>query len=146
MLEQIRKELQEGKINQEEFNRKFTMRIFLENVANGVINDDIVEKAKIELEKMDKANEKRKQASTKAQKENLELFKQILSEFNGKEVLAKEVAEFLEISTQKASAILKQGINVGLATQKDNTTKSKPKLYVIGEVVKQENNEEGEEQ
>ena len=90
-----------------------TQRIFFENIKNGgVITDEMKEYAITELEKLDERAEKRKNYRTPAQKENDEIKEKILECFvEGTEMTGKEVAEKMEITAQKANALLKQLVN-----------------------------------
>ena len=93
-----------------------TQRIFFENIKNGgVITDEMKEHAIAELEKLDERAEKRKNYRTPAQKENDEIKEKILECFvEGTEMTGKEVAEKMEITAQKANALLKQLVNENL--------------------------------
>ena len=90
-----------------------TQRIFFENIKNGgSITDEMKEYAIAELKKLDERAEKRKNYRTPAQKENDEIKESILACFvEGEPMTGKEVAEKVEISTQKANALLRQLVN-----------------------------------
>lgn len=84
-----------------------TQREFLNNIINGNINNDTIEMAKAEIAKLDARNDKRRNTLTKEQKENEVIKESILGVLNGV-TTAAEVGKALEISTQKASALLGQ--------------------------------------
>lgn len=127
-LEEIREKLNKEEITQEEFNKAFTMRIFLEEITEGKINDYIVEKAKLELEKMDIANEKRKEKGSKVRDENIGLLNELFSK-GFKSGTAKEIGELLNVSTQKGSALARLGVEEELLIKKDGKNKSAAKVY-----------------
>ncbi len=85
-------------------NREFLNAI----VANETIADEIREHAQAELDKMDAANEKRKNKPSKAALENAPLIETIVNEILGTEpVTASDVAATLGVSVQKASSLLR---------------------------------------
>ena len=84
-----------------------TQREFLNNIINGNIDNDTIEMAKAEIAKLDARNDKRRNTLTKEQKENEVIKESILGVLNGV-TTAAEVGKALEISTQKASALLGQ--------------------------------------
>lgn len=93
-----------------------TKREFLNVVANGVTNDDTVEFAKLEIEKMDNRNNARSEKPTKKQLENEEVKVKIVEVLNvvvGK--TAADIAKEVEISTQKASSLCRQLVEDGKA-------------------------------
>ena len=110
-----------------------TRREFLEMVINGKVDEKVVEFAKNEIEKMNNKNEKRKTTLSKTQKENMELKVKMLQELPKEEILvASQVAEEMNISTQKASALLKQLVEENHATVTDTKyNKRKVKGYVL---------------
>lgn len=103
-----------------------TKREFLEFVM-GLEYVEVAEFAAKELEKMDRALEKRRSKPTKAQLANAPIIQQIVSEIlDEKEyTTASEVAEVLEISVQKASAVLRQAVSEGKAEVADVKVKGK---------------------
>ena len=90
-----------------------TNREFFNAVISAEINDEVIAHAKESLEKLDIRNAKRAERPSKIQKAN-------------EPMLASEIAEKCEISTQKASALVKkvEGVSVcdvkvkGKGTQK----------------------------
>ena len=90
-----------------------TQRNFFESIKNGgIITDEMKEYAIAELKKLDERAEKRKNYRTPAQKENDEIKESILACFvEGTPMTGKEVAEKVEITSQKANALLKQLVN-----------------------------------
>ena len=90
-----------------------TQRNFFESImSGGTITDEMIEHATVELGKLVERAEKRKNYRTPAQKENDEIKESILACFvKGVPMTGKEVAEKVEITTQKANALLKQLVN-----------------------------------
>lgn len=103
-----------------------TKREFLE-VVMGLEHPEAAEFAAKELEKMDKALEKRRSKPTKAQIANAPIIQQIVSEILEEKEFktASEVGEILEISVQKASAVLRQAVSEGKVEVADVKVKGK---------------------
>jgi predicted HTH transcriptional regulator len=103
-----------------------TKREFLE-IVMGLDHPEAAEFAAKELEKMDKALEKRRSKPTKAQIANAPIIQQIVSEILEEEEFktASEISEILEISVQKASAVLRQAVSEGKVEVKDVKVKGK---------------------
>ena len=103
-----------------------TKREFLE-VVKGLGHPEAAEFAAKELKKMDRALEKRRSKPSKAQLANAPIIQQIVSEIlDEKEyTTASEVAEVLEISVQKASAVLRQAVSEGKVEVADVKVKGK---------------------
>lgn len=93
----------------------------------GLGHPEAAEFAAKELEKMDRALEKRRSKPSKAQLANAPIIQQIVSEIlDEKEyTTASEVAEVLEISVQKASAVLRQAVSEGKVEVADVKVKGK---------------------
>ena len=87
-----------------------TRREMFEAIVNGKINDEVIEMVKGEIVKMDDRNAKRRNTISKKAKENEPLKIAIVDLLRAYDepVIASTVAEKLEISTQKASALLRQ--------------------------------------
>lgn len=97
-------------------NEKMTKRDFLKAVMNGEINDEIKAFAEEEIEKLDTANAKRREKTSKKREENKPLLDQIYNEILGKEPkTATSVAEVIQTSFQKASSLLKILVEEGKA-------------------------------
>jgi DNA-binding transcriptional regulator YhcF (GntR family) len=103
-----------------------TKREFLK-IVMGLGHPEVVEFAAKELEKMDRALEKRRSKPTKAQIANAPIIQQIVSEIlEGKELkTASEIAKILDISVQKASAVLRQAVSEGKVEVEDVKVKGK---------------------
>ena len=103
-----------------------TKREFLE-IVMGLGHPEAAEFAAKELEKMDKALAKRRSKPTKAQIANAPIIQRIVSEIlEGEELkTASEIAEILEISVQKASAVLRQAVSEGKVEVEDVKVKGK---------------------
>ena len=90
--------------------KKMTNREFYENIMNGVINEEVIAKAKENLEGLDRRNANRKVSkSALAKKAENEKFAEKVYEYLKENDVktASEVGEKFGVSTQKASAILK---------------------------------------
>ena len=97
-------------------NEKMTKRDFLKAVMNGEINDEIKAFAEEEIEKLDTANAKRREKTSKKREENKPLLDHIYNEILGEEPkTASEVAEVIETSVQKASSLLRTLVEDGKA-------------------------------
>lgn len=94
----------------------YTAVIAIENVS-----DEIKDFATAALAKMDAANEKRRNTPSKKAVENQPLVDQIVNEILSAESpkTATEVGEILGVSTQKASALLRQVVADGKAVSED---------------------------
>lgn len=101
-----------------------TYREFLNTVISANISDEISEFAKHEQTKLDNRNEKRRNTLTPEQKENEALKAKMLEVLTGT-VVASEVASKFGISTQKASALLRQIVEDGHATVGEVKVKGK---------------------
>jgi len=102
-----------------------TKREFLEKVI-AMENDELTEFAKSEIEKMDARNAKRANTPSKKAKENEPIKANIADFLADKDfTVASVIAEGLEISTQKASALCRQMVNDGALTVTDVKVKGK---------------------
>lgn len=88
-----------------------TMRDFLNAVINETDNQDLKNYAEAEIEKINLRNERRKSQQTETQKEN-EILKDRIVEYmknsDANQFLAGNISSEFGISTQKASAMLRQ--------------------------------------
>ena len=124
-----------------------TQRNFYENVVAANLSDEMTEFAQSMIDKLDKKNESRRATKSKNQIANDERKTKILSAMNTDTVYtAGIIATDFGISTQRASALLKQlaeGGNLEVI-EGYKTTKGKVKGYKL--IVKEESEEvEGEE-
>lgn len=85
-----------------------TRREMFEAIVNGNITDEVVEMAQNEIVKMDERNAKRKNTPSKTALANEPIKAQIVEVLTNEPQTASEIAEKVEISTQKASALLRQ--------------------------------------
>ena len=91
-----------------------TNREFLNAVINGKVTEAEVEFAKAALTKLDNKNEKRRNTLSPKQEANEALKLSIVEMVQANEgVTAKAVADHFEVSTQKASALLRQLAEAG---------------------------------
>lgn len=105
---------------------KMTKREFYTAIMNGEIDEQVKLFASTELEKMDVANEKRRNTLSKKAQENLPLFEKIMNEILDDEPkTATDVATVLEVSVQKASGLLRRLVEDGKAVKVDVKIKGK---------------------
>lgn len=119
---------------------KMTKREFYTAIMNGEIDEQVKLFASTELEKMDAANEKRRNTLSKKAQENLPLFEKIMNEILDDEPkTATDVATVLEVSVQKASGLLRRLVEDGKAEKTDIKIKGKgsQKAYTKVEVAEE---------
>ena len=85
-----------------------TNREFFEKVIATVSDEELVAKATEEISKLDARNAKRKGEESKKAKENAPIKEAISKVLTEEPKLASEIATEVGISTQKASALLRQ--------------------------------------
>lgn len=109
--------------------KAMTVREFLAKVIATSTDAEIVAKAKELTENLDKANVRRASKPSKTQIEN-EPIKASILEFlaGGKVQTAPEIAVAVGISTQKASALAKQLVEVGKVVQSEIKVPKKGKM------------------
>ena len=109
-----------------------TRREMFEAIVNGNVTEEVVAMAQNELVKMDERNEKRKNAPSKTAIANEPIKAQIVEILTHEPLTASEVANAVGISTQKASALLRQieGLSV---TEVKVPKKGKVKGYALAE-------------
>lgn len=115
-----------------------TNREFYNAIANGTMNDEIKAFAKEAIVKMDERNAKRNSKPSKTAIEN-EPIKEKIVEFitqRNEFCIAGAIAEALEISTQKASALCRQLVVDGKLVEKEVKVpkQGKRKAYGFEEV------------
>lgn len=101
------------------------------------VTDEMKEFAEAAIVKLDETNEKRKNTPTKKQKENAEIVARMREVLTATPQTAMDVAAGLEISTQKASALLRQLMEAGVAVQTEvkGAKGAKVKAYALAEDV-----------
>ena len=105
---------------------KMTKREFYTAIMNGEIDEQVKLFASTELEKMDAANEKRRNTLSKKAQENLPLFEKIMNEIlDDKPKTATDVATVLEVSVQKANGLLRRLADEGKINKVDVKIKGK---------------------
>ena len=85
-----------------------TRREMFEAIVNGNVTEEVVAMAQNELVKMDERNEKRKNSPSKTAIANEPIKAQIVEVLTHEPLTASDVANAVGISTQKASALLRQ--------------------------------------
>lgn len=110
-----------------------TKREFYVAIANGEMNDEVKATAAEYIAKMDEANEKRKNTLSKKQEENEAIKTEILGHLDTEAKTATTIGELMGVSTQKASALLRQLVNDGKATATEVKIPKKgtQKAYIV---------------
>lgn len=110
-----------------------TNREFFEAIVNGTINDDIMNHAREAIEKMDARNAKRAGKPSKTALANAPLIEEIKGLLTAEPQTASVLAEKVDISVQKASALCRQIVANGDALVKDVKIpkKGKQKGYYV---------------
>lgn len=118
--------------------KTMTMREFLTAVIElENVPTELQDYATERIMKLDEANEKKKNApkkNSKASESNATYFETVKDFLTTQDepVPAKVIAEHLELTTQKVTAILKLMINEDMVVKVDGKTKSKPFTYKLG--------------
>ena len=111
-----------------------TKREFYVAVSNGEMTDELMAMAAAEIEKMDAANEKRKEKTSKKAEENQPLIDRIVNEIlTAEPQTATDVAAVIEVSVQKASSLCRAAVAQGKAVQSETKVKGKgtQKTYTL---------------
>lgn len=96
-----------------------TNREFYTNIANGTITDAEIAHAASALEKMDAANEARKNKPSKTAIENAPIIEALTNALTADPQTAADLGAVVGISTQKASSLLRQIVASGVAVATD---------------------------
>jgi Fic family protein len=96
-----------------------TNREFYTNIANGNVTDAEKEFALAAIAKMDETNEKRKNKPSKTAEANAPIVEAITGILTAEPQTATDIAGLVGISTQKASALLRQLVANGTAVQSE---------------------------
>lgn len=113
-----------------------TTREFLNSVISANISDDVTAQAQAMIANLDKRNAKRASTPSKTAVANEPIKASIVDLFtNGESKTASEVAVALTITTQKASALLRQLVENGTLTSTEVKVpkKGKCKAYALAE-------------
>jgi predicted HTH transcriptional regulator len=105
-----------------------TNREFLNTVIETATSEEVKDHAKAMLTKMDERNEKRASTPSKTAVANEPLKKSIVTLVSEKSMTAPEVGVALEVSTQKASALLRQLCEDGVLTSEEIKVPKKGKM------------------
>lgn len=125
-----------------------TMKAFLTAVLDTKgISAEVADFAKAEIAKIEEKNKKRRTTLTKGQKDNAALLEFVIAGMSATDVLtASDVAVMIDGSTQKASAILQNGVKQGILTASEVKGKSgKVKGYRLCSPVKDTSAEDSAE-
>lgn len=96
-----------------------TNREFLTAVSTNAITEEVIAHAVAQIEKLDAANEARKNKPSKKATENAPILEAITNALTTEPAVAADIAAAVGISTQKASALLRQLIAAGVAVQSE---------------------------
>ena len=96
-----------------------TNREFFTAISNGTMNDEIVAHATAALEKMDAANEARKNKPSKTAIANAPVLEALTNALTADPQTAADLGAATGISTQKASSLLRQLVASGVAVSVD---------------------------
>lgn len=113
-----------------------TTREFLNSVISANISDDVTAQAQAMIANLDKRNAKRASTPSKTAVANEPIKASIVDLFvNGGSKTASEVAVAMTITTQKASALLRQLVENGTLTSTEVKIpkKGKCKAYALAE-------------
>lgn len=95
-----------------------TMKQFLTAVTEMTEKPELVEFAKAQLEKLDEKNTKRRTTLTTAQKETIQVVTAYASTLaKGEVVTSAIVSAALGVTSQRATALLKKGVELGFFTE-----------------------------
>ena len=110
-------------------------REFFNAIINGEITEEVIAMAKEEIAKLDARNEKRRTTPTKAQVANEKVKVAILEAVTNGKHLAAEIGAAVDVSTQKASALLALLVKDGKVNVTDYKVKGKGtvKSYTLAE-------------
>lgn len=112
-----------------------TNREFLNTIINANLSEEVTTRAQEMLAQMDARNAKRASTPSKTAVANAPLKQAIVKLIGEKNMTAPEVGVALEISTQKASALLRQLCEDGVLTSEEIKVpkKGKMKSYLLVE-------------
>ena len=97
-----------------------TNREFLNAVVANVTDEELVNYAKGQLDKMDRTNEARRNTLSQKAKENAPLTEKILNEvLSDKPMTSTEIGEVMGVSHNKATALVKPLVEAGKAVVQD---------------------------
>lgn len=96
-----------------------TNREFLTAVSTNAITEDVIAHAAAQIEKLDAANEKRKNKPSKTAEANAPIVEALTAALTADPQTAADLAVVVGISTQKASSLLRQIVASGVATATD---------------------------
>ena len=96
-----------------------TNREFLTAVSTNAITEEVIAHATEAIAKLDAANEKRKNKPSKTAEANAPIVEAITGILTAEPQIASDIATAVGISTQKASALLRQLVASGVAVQSE---------------------------
>ena len=102
-----------------------TKRDALNTIVGGEVTEEVKSWAAAEIEKMDKANEARRNRVSKKAQENAPIVEAIEAVLGEEPKTATEIGAEVGVSTQKASALLRQIVEAGNAVKTDVKVKGK---------------------
>lgn len=105
-----------------------TNREFLNTIINANLSEEVTARAQEMLAQMDARNAKRASTPSKVAVANAPLKQSIVKLISEKNMTAPEVGVALEVSTQKASALLRQLCEDGVLTSEEIKVPKKGKM------------------
>ena len=96
-----------------------TNREFYNVIASGIVTEEAIAHATASLEKMDAANEARKNKPSKTAIENAPVLEALTNALTADYQVAADLASAVGVSTQKASSLLRQLVANGTAVATD---------------------------
>lgn len=113
--------------------KKMTLREFYTAISTADIADELKDYAKTQIEKLDAANEKKRNKPSKKQSENAPVIEAIKGALTNEFKTASVIAAEIGISVQKASGLLRGLVASGEVVSKDvNVPKKGPaKAYAV---------------
>ena len=102
-----------------------TNREFYTAIVNGTLTEDVITKAHEEIEKLDARNAKRASKPSKKSLENAPIKDSIAEFLADGSHLASEIANGLDLSVSKVSALCRQMVGDGVLTVEDVKVKGK---------------------
>lgn len=111
-----------------------TRRDFYNSIINGTVNDEVIEMAKAEVAKLDATNDKRKATPSKTAVANAPIKEAIVKLLTERQytMCASDVGATLELTTQKASALLRQLQDEGIVTATEQKVPKKGSVKFYG--------------
>ena len=102
-----------------------TKREFMEAIVSGNVTEEVISFASDEIVKMDKSNEKRRAKNSEKKEATAKAAAEMAASLGAEPKTATELGEEFGVSTQKASALMRKAVELGLASKQDVKVKGK---------------------